>query len=187
MSLVSPKCAGLSFVGVIFVSLLATSVYFIVDASERRTYMSPSNCTATGVDIVATKDHCARKSASTCRYVYTPYWNVTFRRNNDAAIVRAVGVCAYGCGSFPSREAASTFADDYCAVGEKRICYYDPSNPATRVEWGQPSLWFPGGVILLFLGSFVGCVLCCVGCQRMLLKKDSTKVEEEGLVSRAET
>ena len=106
MSLASPKCAGLSFVSVIFVSMLATSVYFIVNASERRTYMLSSNCTATGVDIVATKDHCARKRAS-CRYVYTPYWNVTYRRNDDM-IVKAVGVCAYGCGSFPSRIAASS-------------------------------------------------------------------------------
>ena len=185
MSLASPKCAGLSFVSVIFVSMLATSVYFIVNASERRTYMLSSNCTATGVDIVATKDHCARKRAS-CRYVYTPYWNVTYRRNDDM-IVKAVGVCAYGCGSFPSRIAASSFADDYCSIGEKRICYYDPSNPVGSVEWGEPSLWFPGGVMLLMLCSFVGCILCCIGCQRMLLKKERTKEEAEGLMYRAET
>ena len=183
MPLASPKCVGLSFVGVLFISMLATSVFYIVNASERRTYMSSSICTATGVQILATKDHCARQSVS-CKYVYTPYWNVSYQFNNDT--IKATGVCAYGCGNFPSRASASTFAFEYCSLGKTRICYYDPSNPAGSVEWGQPSLWLPGGVMLLMLGCFVGCVLCCASCQRMLLKKGTAK-EEDSLEYRAET
>ena len=36
--------------------------------------------------------------------------------------------------------------------------------------------------MLLVLGCFVGCVLCCISCQRMLLAKEEVISEEDSLV-----